>query len=228
MFGQWRQKRRCRLLAQNCRETALKTYIESCANPGFDRLHNTPLIAVDLELTGLDVKQNQIIAIGWTFIDEGRIRFGSNQHVLINAKQSVGSSATIHELTDTEVAAGVSLQKGLQMLFDAALGRIWLFHHAQLDVAFLQRACKSWAGVAPPLMVLDTMQIELAMRKRREIPILKGDLQLAKLRSGYNLPRYTAHNALIDAFATAELLLAQATRMDPSGSLGLKPHIRFL
>lgn len=214
--------------SRKCRVTALKSYIESYTKPGFDRLHNTPLIAVDLELTGLDVKQNQIIAIGWTLIDQGRIRFGSNQHLLINASQSVGSSAAIHELTDTEVAGGVLLQEGLQMLFSAALGRIWLFHHAGLDVAFLQRACISWAGVAPPLPVLDTMQIELAMRKRREIPILKGDLQLAKLRSGYNLPRYTAHDALIDAFATAELLLAQASRMEPSGSLGLKPHIRYM
>ena len=228
MLGQWRQNRRCRLLARKCRKTVLKSYIESCAKPGFDRLDNTPLIAVDLELTGLDVKQNQIIAIGWTLIDEGRIRLGSNRHVLTSADHSVGDSATIHELTDTEVAAGLSLKKGLKMLFGAASGRVWLFHHAQLDVAFLQRACLSWAGVTPPLMVLDTMQIELAMRKRREIPILKGDLQLTKLRSGYNLPRYTAHNALIDAFATAELLLAQASRMEPSGSLSLKPHIRYM
>lgn len=228
MLAQWRQKRRCRSLAENCRKAALKSYIESCASPDFDRLHNSSLIAVDLELTGLDVKHNKIIAIGWTFIDDGRIHFGSNQHVLINANQPVGSSAAIHELTDTEVAAGGSLKKGLKKLFKAALGRVWVFHHAQLDVAFLQNACKSWAGVVPPLMVLDTMQIELAMRKRREIPILKGDLQLAKLRSGYNLPRYTAHNALIDAFATAELLLAQATRMEPSDSLKLKPHIRFM
>ncbi len=191
-------------------------------------MDNTPLIAVDLELTGLDAKQNKIIAIGWTLIDKGRIRFGSNRHVLINANQAVGSSATIHELTDTEVATGVSLKKGLKMLFNAAKGRIWLFHHAGLDVAFLQRDCLSWAGVAPPIMLLDTMQIELAIRKRREIPILKGDLQLAKLRSGYNLPRYTAHNALIDAFATAELLLAQASRMDRSNPLGLKPYIRYV
>ena len=228
MLRQWRHRLRCRRLANQCRKETLKSYIESCANPNFDRLEKTPLIAVDLELTGLDVKKNKIIAIGWTLIDEGRIRFGSNQHVLINANQSVGSSATIHELTDTEVASGVSLKKGLKLLFNAAVGRVWLFHHAGLDVAFLQRDCLSWAGVAPPLMVVDTMQIELNMRKRREIPILKGDLQLSKLRSGYNLPRYTAHNALIDAFATAELLLAQASRMDTSGSLHLKPHIRYM
>lgn len=227
MFRRWHHKRRCRRLARKCHNGVLSSYIQSCASTGIDRLHDTPLIAVDLELTGLDVKKNRIIAIGWTLIDQGRIRFGSNRHVLINARQSVGNSATIHELTDSEIAAGVSLNKGLKMLFKAATGRAWVFHHAALDVAFLRRGCLSWAGVAPPFMIIDTMRMELATRKRRDIPILKGDLQLAQLRASYNLPRYTAHNALIDALATAELMLAQASRMDPSGSLGLKPYIRY-
>jgi len=52
-------------------------------------------------------------------------------------------------------------------------------------------------------------------------------LRLSNLRASYHLPRYTAHNALIDACATAELLLAIAGRMDPSGSLKLSPYIRY-
>jgi len=198
-----------------------------CAEIDADRLINTPLISVDLELTGLDTRQNQIISIGWTHVDRGRVSFASNHHVLVNADQSVGHSAAIHELLDSDVAGGVSLEDGIQSLFEAARGRIWLFHHASLDVAFLQKACVSWAGIAPPLTVLDTMQMELAIRKQRNLPVHTGDLQLGQLRSNYNLPRYTAHNALIDACATAELLLAIAARMDSSGSIRLRPHLRY-
>ena len=71
------------------------------------------------------------------------------------------------------------------------------------------------------------MKIELAMRKRRNLPVPHGDLRLRKLRANYNLPDYTAHNALIDACATAELLLAIAEQMDPSGSLKLRPHLNY-
>ena len=92
---------------------------------------------------------------------------------------------------------------------------------------FLQKACAEWAGVTPPFVVLDTMQIELGLRKRREVPVQQGDLQLSRLRSEYNLPRYTAHNALIDAFATAELLLAIAARLDGKGAMKLGPFLRF-
>ena len=43
---------------------------------------------------------------------------------------------------------------------------------------------------------------------RREQPIRQGELTLAACRARYHLPDYRAHNALGDALATAELLLA--------------------
>ena len=227
MFRQWRLRRRCKVLASQCRQASLSSYIEACTGQHVDRLINTPLISVDLELTGLDFRKNQIIAIGWTQVDHGRIRFGSNRHIMVNAEQSVGHSAAIHELMDSDVASGVPLETGLQALFEAAVGRVWLFHHAGLDVAFLQKACLGWAGVAPPFSVMDTLHLELARRKRRDHPVKPGELQLSALRSSYNLPRYTAHNALIDACATAELMLAIASRVDPNGSLKLQPHTRY-
>ena len=227
MFGRWRYQRKCRTLARQSNDSSLTSYIEECADLKIDNLAATPLISVDLEMTGLDARQNQIIAIGWTQLDKGRLRFGCNRHLLVKAQQSVGHSAAIHELLDCEVAAGVPLETALQALFEAARGRVWLFHYAKLDVDFLRRACISWAGVAPPFMVLDTMQMELLLRKRRDLPVQQGDLQLSRLRSSYNLPRYQAHNALIDACATAELLLAIAARMDPVGSLRLSPYVNY-
>jgi len=205
----------------------LKRYLEGCACPEVSHIRNTPLVSVDLELTGLDPRSNQIISIGWTLIDEGRIQMEGNRHLLINADQSVGSSAAIHEMLDSEVAEGIELESGLEALFEAAIGRAWVFHHAGLDISFLQQACMKWAGIVPPFVVLDTMQIELAQRKRREVPVQHGDLQLGRLRSDYHLPRYTAHNALIDAFATAELLLAIAARMDRNSPVKLAPYLRF-
>ena len=227
MFSRWRYCRRCRSVAKHCELPVVVACAEACADLNVDTLTNTPIISVDLEMTGMDARQNQIIAIGWTLLDKGRIRLDSNRHLVINANQSVGHSAAIHELMDNDVAEGVPLEAGLEALFEAARGRVWLFHHAGLDVAFLQRACVAWAGVAMPFRVLDTMQIELAIRKRRNLPVHHGDLRLTKLRADYNLPDYTAHNALIDACATAELLLAMVAKTDSGGSLRLQPHLTY-
>lgn len=228
MLGRWRYHRRCRSLAKHCELPVVVAYARECAALNADKLSNTPIISVDLEMTGMDARQNQIIAIGWTLLDNGRICLGSNRHLVINADQSVGHSAAIHELMDNDVADGVPLEAGLEALFEAARGRVWLFHHARLDVAFLQRACMAWAGVDMPFRVLDTMEMELAIRKRRSLPVHHGDLRLTKLRTDYNLPVYTAHNALIDAYATAELLLAIVAKTDSGGSLRLQPHLAYL
>lgn len=227
MLRRWRHRKRCASLAAACRQPVLRNYLEACAGLDIDHIDNTPLIAVDLELTGLEAAIHQIISIGWTQVDNGRLQLGSSRHLLINADQSVGSSAAIHELMDSEVAQGIEISEGLEQLFKAAAGRVWVFHHAGLDVAFLQKACSAWAGMAPPFVVLDTMQIELGLRQRRDVPVQQGDLQLGRLRSTYNLPRYTAHNAMTDAFATAELLLAIAARLNGNAGMKLAPFLRF-
>ncbi len=230
-FNQWRLRKRSRQLAASCKIKTLKKYLNACAQIKPERIDQTPLIAVDLELTGLDAQQNKIISIGWTLIDNGRIKLGSNQHLIISADHLVGDSATIHQLLDNEVVTGIPIEAGLSALFEAAAGRIWLFHHADLDVAFIQVAAKQWAEQkegSMPMMTLDTLQIELATRKRREIPVKPGDLQLGHLRRYYHLPEYKGHNALIDALATAELMLAMAARLSMNRALDLQPYVKFV
>lgn len=214
-------------MAKRCTQPVLKAYLEACSDVSIDHVENTPMISVDFELTGLNADRDRIISIGWVQIDSGRVQMNSSRHLLIHTDQSVGSSAAIHELMDHEVAEGMEVIEGLERLFEAAAGRVWIFHHAALDIGFLQKACLDWAGIAPPFVVIDTMLIELDLRKRREIPVQKGDLQLSKLRSNYNLPRYTAHNAMFDAFATAELLLAIAARLSLKSPVQLSPLLRF-
>jgi DNA polymerase-3 subunit epsilon len=227
MLQRWRHGRRCRRLGRACAQPVLRQYLLECGELSVDRLDNTPLIAVDLELTGLDKNRDAIVAIGWTQIDRGRIRMGSNRRLLIDPGRSVGSSAAIHELLDSEVARGETVEAGLEALFSAARGRAWLLHHAGLDIGFLRQACANWAGVVPGFIVLDTLRIEYRLRRRREVPVQQGDLRLGKIRALYGLPRYAAHDALNDALGAAELMLAIAARLEPSASLRLAPYLQF-
>lgn len=227
MLQRWRHARRCRKLAQQCTIDTLRQYLEACSTLKCRTIDDTPIISVDLELTGLDNKKDSIVAIGWTLIDNGRLQLGSNRHMLINSGQSVGHSAAIHELMDNEVEQGETLEDGLEALFRAATGRVWVFHHAGLDIAFLKKACARWGGVAPGLIVLDTLRIEYMQRLRRDVVVKQGDLQLGEIRRLYGLPRYSAHNALVDACAAGELMLAIASRMEPDAPLQLAPHLKF-
>ncbi len=139
-----------------------------------------------------------------------------------------GSSAAIHELMDMKWQTALSSKVGLKVCLRPLPGRIWVFHHAALDVAFLQQACIAWAGVTPPFIVLDTMQIELAVRKRRDCWCSRVTCSSASCAATM-ICRDTRHTTrLIDAFATAELLLAIAARLDRKAPLKLAPYLRFI
>ena len=58
----------------------------------------------------------------------------------------------------------------------------------------------------------ETVGLEHRLLTRRDQPILQGDLRLQACRERYGLPPLPAHNALSDALATAELLLAHHAR----------------
>jgi DNA polymerase-3 subunit epsilon len=65
---------------------------------------------------------------------------------------------------------------------------------------------------APVLLpAVDTLLQEERLLRRREQPIKPGDLRLHACRDRYQLPQFQGHNALLDALATAELLLALAS-----------------
>ena len=223
----WRHGRRCRQAARDSTQPVLSRYLQDCADLSIGRIDETPLIAVDLELTGLDKRRERIVAMGWTRIDGGRIRFEDHRRLLLRSDRPVGDSALVHGLTDTEVESGVPVGQGLEALFEAARGRLWVMHHAGLDVAFLKRACAAWAGVVPGFIVLDTLRIEYRLRLRREIPVKQGDLQLDRIRGRYGLPPHATHDALGDAVATAELMIAIAAGMADDEPLALAPHVKF-
>ncbi len=228
MLHRWRNRRRLTRAREACRQDVLGRWLDSVTDLKIGTLPETPILAVDLELTGLDPQQAEIVSIGWTAIEGGRILLGSNRHLLVRSTRGVGHSATIHELRDQDVAEGLAEEEALQALFQVAAGHLLLFHHAGLDVPCLQRACDAWAGCRPPLPTLDTLRWELERLSRRGQTPGDGALRLGALRTRYHLPEHTLHDALGDAVATAELFLAMAAHAQPDGRLRLAPLVRWL
>jgi DNA polymerase-3 subunit epsilon len=78
-----------------------------------------------------------------------------------------------------------------------------------MELGFLKQ---SWLEHALPtfsLSWLDTLAIERSKANRAQQPIQDGGFRLDACRERYGLPDYQGHDALTDALATAELLLAQ-------------------
>lgn len=180
-------------------------------------IKEAPLLALDLEMTGLNHKCDQIISIGIIPIINSQIKLNKGQHKLIKIEGSVGQSATIHGLMDADLQQAVTLDDALQWLLKEAIGKVLVAHHAPLDMRFIEQALSQQNDPASNhrchLYAIDTMRIEQRRLLRKQILIREGELRLGNCRSRYNLPHYNAHNALIDALSCAELLLAQVNKM---------------
>ncbi len=185
-------------------------------------------LAVDIETTGLDPRQDHVLAIGWVPVTQRQVVLSDAHEVEVRPPPGVevGESATVHRLTDDALAGAPALAAVLPDLLAALHGRVLLAHHAPIELDFLSRAAQEAYGASPPLVAVDTMTLQhrLVLGTHGEIP--PRSLRLDEARRHFGLPRYHAHRALIDAVAAAELMLAQAAELEHR--LGREPVLSDL
>ncbi len=181
---------------------------------GGSRFSDLEILCLDLETTGLDPSLAEILSFGWVAISRNRVDIASARHYVVRRDSEVGDSASVHGLTDTMIDAGHEPGAVLDRLLETLRGRVLVVHHAGLDKALLDRACRARYGGNLHVPVIDTLRLE-HRRRQRQHHVGDGDsLRLGALREHYHLPYYAGHDALADALATAELLLAMVASHD--------------
>lgn len=193
---------------RHCKQEAMWRFLTATLPRRSSCFLGGSFLVVDLETTGLNVAEDEIASIGWVLIEQGVVQLSSPQHHLINVKQGVGQSAVFHQIHDQQLELAQSLQAVMEEFLTAAAGRVLVFHHAELDRAFLSQACRKLYGIPLVAPVVDTLQLERKKLTNTVGHIEAGALRLFSCRQRYGLPDYVAHDALVDAIATAELLLA--------------------
>ncbi len=165
-------------------------------------------VALDIETTGLNPSTAEVLSVGWVLVRGGRIALSTAESRLVRPSEGVGSSASVHGLTDTVVIQGEHWGDVLDRVVRVLEGRVLLVHHAGLDKLLLDRLCLLRHGARLHVPVVDTLALELREQQRRHHIESRKSLRLAELRSHFGLPRYSSHDSLVDAIATAELLVA--------------------
>ena len=178
-------------------------------------------LVVDAEMSSLDAQTGELLSVGWVEVEDASIDLGSAEHHLIRSENSVGQSATIHHLRDFDLVDADTRERVLNRFLEVAAGKVLVFHNAALDMAFLNKISRREFNAPVLLPFVDTLLQEEALLRRREVAIKPGALRLQGCRDRYNLPHFHGHNALLDALATAELLLALASHRSSGGSFTL-------
>ncbi len=199
------------------------------ATPFADRgadYRNIEFVSLDLETTGLDAAQDAILSVGMVSLISRRIDLSTEQHLLVKPEREIsGESGVIHKITDDAAARGDALADVMPRVLARLCGRVMLGHHVRIERQFLDAACRRLYGTGFLVPVADTEALIRRWFARRNQVLAGRDLRLHALRARYKLPRYSAHNALTDALASAELFCAFVATANLESRVPLK---RFL
>jgi DNA polymerase-3 subunit epsilon len=166
---------------------------------------------IDLELTGLDEKKDSIVSIGAVCVRGGAIDLGNTFYRLVSPRTELkASSVVIHEITPSEVAEEPSIDSVIGEFLDFCGDAVLVGHFVDIDLGFLNRELKRIRRTRLANHAIDTMSIYEWLRKRNKSGSCPATLfagyRLYEILKCYGIPVNGAHNALMDAFATAQLL----------------------
>ncbi len=218
-------------LGQTARDPRLVRFYQAGTVSADTPLEQAPLMALDVETTGLDSRKDSIVSLGMVPFDLRRIRCREAGYWVVKPVCELSSqSVTFHHITHSDVSDAPRLASVLDELLMAMAGKIVVVHYRNIERGFLDQAVHHLLGEGLQFPVIDTMQLEARLYPRRErrpgwLRQLLGkqpiSIRLADSRLRYGLPLYQAHHALTDALATAELLQAQvAMHHSPTTTVG--------
>ncbi|WP_417543354.1 3'-5' exonuclease [Marinobacter sp.] len=204
-------------LANSAKAPVLKAFYEAGCAPPDTPVSEVPMVALDFETTGLEADEHSIVSIGLVPFTLDAIQLSQARHWVVRPKLPLHQmSVTFHGITHADIYNAPDLSEILEEVFASLNGRIPVVHFRHIERPFLNVALQYRLDEGIRFPVVDTMAIEAHLHPDRQPSFLKRlvgekplSIRLADSRTRYGLPHYAAHNALIDAIATAELLQAQ-------------------
>ena len=189
-------------------------------------IRETEIISLDIETTGLNPEKDRIVSIGLVQISQLGIKLDSCWHQVIQTKKELPEkSVVIHQITDDESAAGMTIEKAIEALLQRLKGKVVLVHNVNVEQKFINKVCQKLYSTDFVMRVIDTQVLAKRSFDRRNQSYKPGELRLFNLRKIFNMPPYKAHNALLDAIATAELFLAMVNKISPKHNARLSDFL---
>lgn len=176
----------------NLRYSVIKDYNRTGAFPN-------SFIVFDLETTGLNPENNQIIEIGAIKYIDGieQERF----HTYVNPEFHIPEEATrINGISDKTVKDAPNIHKAIKMFLDFINDSYLIAHNARFDMSFVQTQLNQLSFNLIDNKVIDTLS--LSRQELNDLPNYK----LITIKKYLNI-EIGSHNALDDCYVTAQLYL---------------------
>jgi len=186
-------------------------------------LSETPFVVFDTELSGLDLNKDFIVSIGAIKMFGTKIHVSREFYRLIKPSgEMTRKSVEIHGLTPGELEKTERLESVLPEFLEFIKDSVLVGHFINIDIGFMNSALKKTSTGRLTNPAVDTSSIHdwlykngREFKKHYSGASVKTDL--FSLCEKYGITVDTAHNALNDAFMTAQLLQKFLHFLKPEG-----------
>ncbi|MBI5631941.1 MAG: 3'-5' exonuclease [Nitrospirae bacterium] len=174
-------------------------------------IDSAPYVVMDTELTGLDFRNDSIVSVGALRMLGTRIEVSRPFYEVVRPSTELTSkSIVIHEITHSETEQKPGIETIMDEFLKFCEGAVLVGHFISLDLRFLAKEMKRFGFGSLKNPAVDTSVIHDWMSQN------KGDFSsnyfagteskdLFSLAKKFQVPVQGAHNALMDAYVTAQL-----------------------
>ncbi len=169
----------------------------------------TRFVVVDVESTGLDLRADRLIAIGAVTIDAARIDLGRAFYAILRQPESSHrENILVHGIGGTQQREGEDPVEALLAFLEFAGKAPLVGYHSAFDDGMLGKATREFLATpfARPWIDLAYLAPDLLPDEARKRKHLDAWLEL------FGIEVFSRHDAIADALATAQLLLAVLAR----------------
>ena len=168
---------------------------------------------IDLETTGLNLQEDEIIAFASIPMHGSRITVYESYYTLVKPKKYKLETMKFHGLGMGDLMGALLFEEVSTTILHALQGVI-VGHSIESDHGFLKKHFKR-IGTRLKIERLDIAFIEewLGRESRKK----NRDLSLDSIMSGYGLKNSYRHNAMADAFCAAQIFQMQMKRLADLG-----------
>ena len=133
--------------AQQAKNPALQQFFGTPLPDPETPISEVPMVALDMETTGLDERRHAIVSIGLVPFTLNRIKLAERRYWVVNPSRPLAeASSTYHHMTHSEIAQAPDLDAILDELLAQLAGRLVVVHFRNIERPFLNAAVKARRG----------------------------------------------------------------------------------
>ena len=185
-------------------------------------LIDLPVVVLDTETTGLNVRSDRIVSVGAVRVHGSRVFHSANMDRLVNPGLAIPARSTaIHGITNQMVSGAPPFGEIAEEIEEFVQDTVVVGHNIRFDLTMLKREAERVGQPWSAPRSLDTSLLVIALEPNTE------DLNLESVAERFGVEIQGRHTALGDCLVTAEIYVRMVPRLHDHGISTLGEAVRF-